>query len=176
MQTLPLALLLAEDTEIKFRAVHKILVDNHYDVLMVEAGAKRYVPHNSNPHPWMKLLRQFGYILRRGLSEIMIQKLPLLGNNLTILFVELCQSNQPHFVAKGICKVYNVALCNSPQFQNGLHLQGFGKGRPKVFDLFMMSTLKHSEILSLILSIFGQLGVKAPVDTARKQILNLGGL
>ena len=87
MQTLPLALLpVAEDTETKFRAVHKILVDNHYDVLMVEAGAKRYVPHNSNLHPWMKLLTQFGYILWRGLSEIMIQKLPL-GNNLTNLFV-----------------------------------------------------------------------------------------
>ena len=146
LETCPLALLwVAEDTETKFRAVHKILVDNYYEVLMVEAGAKRYVPENSNPHPWMKFLTQFGHILRRGLSEIMIQKLPLLENYLTNLFVDLCQSNQPHFVAKGICKVYNVALCNSPN----LHLRGVGKGRPKVCDIFMMSNLKHCEILSL---------------------------
>ena len=149
MQTLPLALLLAEDTEIKFRAVHKILVDNHYDVLMVEAGAKRYVPHNSNPHPWMKLLRQFSYISRRGPSEIMIQKLPLMGNNLTHLFVDLCQSNHPHFVARGIGKVYKVPLCNSPQSHRTASAGVSGRVAEKVCELFMLSTLKHCEILSL---------------------------
>ena len=30
-----------KDTETKFRAVHKILLENHYDVLMVEAGARK---------------------------------------------------------------------------------------------------------------------------------------
>ena len=47
MQTLPLALLLAEETETKFRAVHQLLVENQYEVLMVEAGArKRCTAHN----------------------------------------------------------------------------------------------------------------------------------
>ena len=41
MQTLPLALLLAEETETKFRAVHQLLVENQYEVLMVEAGARK---------------------------------------------------------------------------------------------------------------------------------------
>ena len=39
-------LLVSEDTEMKFRAVHKLLVENHYESLMVEAGVEQiYVLH-----------------------------------------------------------------------------------------------------------------------------------
>ena len=34
-------LLVAEDTENKFRAVQELLVENHYEVLMVKAGAEK---------------------------------------------------------------------------------------------------------------------------------------
>ena len=41
MQAPSLTLLLAEETETKFRAVHQLLVENHYEVLMVDAGARK---------------------------------------------------------------------------------------------------------------------------------------
>ena len=49
MQTLPLALLLAEETETKFRAVHQLLVENQYEVLMVEAGARKTCTAHNPP-------------------------------------------------------------------------------------------------------------------------------
>ena len=49
MQTLPLALLLAEETETKFRAVHQLLVESQYEVLMVEAGARMTCTDHSPP-------------------------------------------------------------------------------------------------------------------------------
>ena len=53
LQTCPLALLLvAEDTENKFRAVRKLLVENHYEVLMVEAGAEKICKAHLNPRCW----------------------------------------------------------------------------------------------------------------------------
>ena len=34
----------------KFRAVHKLLMENHYEILMVEAGVEKiYVPHLETP-------------------------------------------------------------------------------------------------------------------------------
>ena len=65
LQPCPLALLfVAEDTENKFRAVKKLLVENHYEVLMVDAGGpKRYVLHTSTPvvrqKPQMNLWLEF---------------------------------------------------------------------------------------------------------------------
>ena len=52
MQILSPALLLAEDTEMKFRAVHKLLIDNDYEVMMVDADAgarKTCTAHDSKP-------------------------------------------------------------------------------------------------------------------------------
>ena len=42
-------LLVAEDTENKFRAVQELLVENHYEVLMVEAGAEKICTAHLNP-------------------------------------------------------------------------------------------------------------------------------
>ncbi len=42
-------LLVAEDTENKFRAVQKLLVENHYEILMVEAGAEKICTAHLNP-------------------------------------------------------------------------------------------------------------------------------
>ena len=50
LQPCPLALLfVAEDTENKFRAVKKLLVENHYEVLMVDAGAEKICTAHLNP-------------------------------------------------------------------------------------------------------------------------------
>ena len=38
-----------EDTENKFRAVHKLLLENHYDVMMVEAGAEKICTAHFDP-------------------------------------------------------------------------------------------------------------------------------
>ena len=53
LQTCPLALLfVAEDTENKFRAVRELLVENHYEILMVEAGAEKICKAHLNPRCW----------------------------------------------------------------------------------------------------------------------------
>ena len=43
-------LLVAEDTEMKFRAVHKLLMENHYEILMVEAGVEKICLHMFTAH------------------------------------------------------------------------------------------------------------------------------
>jgi len=44
----------AEDTEMKFRAVHQLLVENQYEILMVEAGVEK----TSTAHLKTPIIRQ----------------------------------------------------------------------------------------------------------------------
>ena len=105
----------AEETETKFRAVHQLLVDNQYEVLMVEAGARKtctahnppVVGQNSGDGFWLTIC-----IISQDSPKSMCETMCLAFLQITLFLLEvtfpvfflvellICQSIQPDFVSK----------------------------------------------------------------------------
>ena len=148
MQTLPLALLLAEETETKFRAVHQLLVENQYEVLMVEAGARKRCTAHNPPSCWRKLRGCFlGYNLHlTGQPEINVQNCVFggvfanpVGLFVSIFFVEVVNPYNPSLSVKSRWFYSSTSKCSHSQ-ANRTSAYCFLQGKEKVSGNWRRST------------------------------------